>query len=186
VTAIDSGWVRQRLVRSSSSMRRIEDGARTVVGLNRFTGCMSPLATAGGRVLKVDRRPSAAGRALRAHRAPAQHGIRAAFPICVTPHERLASIPASISTPASPPAVGGTLRDRSASCADRDLSRQLQPRQRAPTRGCCGECASSAASGAQPPIGRCGKPGLDGHSNSARQSRSRCAAPAARAWKHLR
>src|SRR5262249_4021195 len=73
VPAIDSGWVKQRLVRSQfDRLRRIETGAQTVVGLNRFTEtASSPLATEGAAaILKVDQ---AAEReqveALRAHRA---------------------------------------------------------------------------------------------------------------------
>lgn len=73
VPAIDSGWVKQRLVRSQfDRLRRIETGEQAVVGLNRFKETApSPLATEGAAaILKVDQ---AAEReqveALQAHRA---------------------------------------------------------------------------------------------------------------------
>ncbi|MEI8357362.1 MAG: protein meaA [Deltaproteobacteria bacterium] len=57
VPAIESGWVKQRLVRSQfERLRRIETGEQTVVGLNKFTETAdSPLVVAGGAaILKVD------------------------------------------------------------------------------------------------------------------------------------
>jgi (2R)-ethylmalonyl-CoA mutase len=57
VPAVESGWVKQRLVRSQfERLRRIESGEQTVVGLNKFTETAeSPLVVSGGAaILKVD------------------------------------------------------------------------------------------------------------------------------------
>ena len=57
VAAVDSGWVKQRLVRSQfDRLRRIEEGEQTVVGVNRFQETAeSPLGGGGAEaILQVD------------------------------------------------------------------------------------------------------------------------------------
>jgi ethylmalonyl-CoA mutase len=79
VPAIESGWVKQRLVRSQfERLRRIESGEQVVVGLNRFRESEpSPLQSDGGAsVLQVDeaaeREQIAALQAFRASRSAAE------------------------------------------------------------------------------------------------------------------
>ncbi len=58
VPAVESGYMKSRLVRSNAArLRRIESGEQVVVGVNRFTESAESPLTAGGvdeRILKVD------------------------------------------------------------------------------------------------------------------------------------
>jgi ethylmalonyl-CoA mutase len=77
VAAVESGYMKQKLVESNARrVADIESGARTVVGVNKFTeGEPSPLLQGAGAILTVD---DAAGREqverLRAHRAKRSKG----------------------------------------------------------------------------------------------------------------
>ena len=186
VAAIESGWVKQRLVRSQfERLRRIERGEQVVVGLNRFTeSAPSPLTSDGGAsILKVDakaEREQIEGlRAFRARRNAAEadaalQGLR--------------------------DAARGTenLMPASTRCAHAGVTtgewagalREIFGAYRAPT-GIAGGLAS--ANGSDPrleevrarvrqaagSLGRpikvlIGKPGLDGHSNGAEQIALAC------------
>jgi (2R)-ethylmalonyl-CoA mutase len=187
VPAIDSGWVKQRLVRSQfERLRRIETGAQVVVGLNRFTETApSPLATEGAAaILKVDeaaeRHQIEALRAFRARRNPQEvASALTALRDAATSGENV--MPASIRAAHAGVTTGewaGTLREIFGS-------------YRAPT----GIMAASGASanGDDPRIQKVrehvraaaerighplkvliGKPGLDGHSNGAEQIAVAC------------
>jgi (2R)-ethylmalonyl-CoA mutase len=188
VPAIDSGWVKQRLVRSQfERLRRIESGEQIVVGLNRFTETApSPLATEGASaILKVD---EAAEReqieSLRAFRERRNASEVAAALIAL----RDAAVsgenvmPASIRAAQAGVTTGewaGTLREIFGS-------------YRAPT-GIVAAAAGSANGDADPRLAKVrervraaaqrighplkvliGKPGLDGHSNGAEQIAVAC------------
>ena len=179
VPAIDSGWVKQRLVRSQfDRLRRIETGEQTVVGLNRFTETApSPLATEGASaILKVD---AAAEReqieALRAHRARRNEKDAAAALAALREVAKSSDniMPASIRCAHAGVTTGewaGTLR-------------KVFGEFRAPT-GLQGASVAPATETLQTLRARTaevarqvghplrllvGKPGLDGHSNGAEQ-----------------
>jgi len=188
VPAIDSGWVKQRLVRSQfDRLRRIETGEQTVVGLNRFTEtAVSPLATAGASaILKVD---AAAERdqieALHAHRARRNEkdvvAALAALRDVANGSDNV--MPASIRC-----AHAGVTTGEWA-----DALRQIFGSYRAPT-GIAASTTGGTASAADSRLARVresvkaaagrighplkvliGKPGLDGHSNGAEQIAVAC------------
>ena len=187
VAAVDSGWVKQRLVRSQfDRLRRIEDGDQTVVGVNRFQETAeSPLGGGGAEaILQVDeaaeRDQIASLEAFRAERDSAR--AEAALAEMVEAAKSGANImPSSIRCAHAGVTTGewaGALRE-------------LFGNYRAPT--------GIAASGASPteanprllslrehvdegserighrPKVLIGKPGLDGHSNGAEQIAVACA-----------
>jgi len=188
VPAIDSGWVKQRLVRSQfDRLRRIETGEQTVVGLNRFTETApSPLATEGASaILKVDeaaeREQIAALRAFRDKRnAKEVAAALTALRDAAVGGDNI--MPASIRAAHAGVTTGewaGTLREIFGS-------------YRAPT-GIMAASAGSANGDADPRINKVrehvraaaqrighplkvliGKPGLDGHSNGAEQIAVAC------------
>ena len=188
VPAIDSGWVKQRLVRSQfDRLRRIETREQTVVGLNRFTETApSPLATEGAAaILKVD---EAAERQqielLQAHRARrnAQDVAAALAGLRDAANGTDNVMPASIRCAHAGVTTGewaGTLREIFGS-------------YRAPT-GIAAATAGSVNGDADPRLQKVrehvrraserighpikvliGKPGLDGHSNGAEQIAVAC------------
>ena len=186
VPAVESGLVKQRLVRSQfERLRRIELGEQVVVGVNRFQeSAESPLAEKGAAsILKVDeaaeRQQIEALRAFRASRTQADvdaalQGLRDA----ATGGENL--MPASIRA-----AHAGVTTGEWAG-----ILREIFGSYRAPTG-----IAASGVSGAEaaprlqtlrervhevsrgigrPPKILIGKPGLDGHSNGAEQIAVAC------------
>jgi (2R)-ethylmalonyl-CoA mutase len=187
VAAIESGWVKQRLVRSQSErLRRIESGEQVVVGLNRFTETEpSPLAAGGASsILKVDEAAEhqqiEALRAFRAKRNAAE--VEAAL--------RALRDAATGSDNLMPPSIR---------CAHAGVTtgewagalREIFGSYRAPTGIAAGGGAKS--NGADPRLERLrarvqqangsrgrpikvliGKPGLDGHSNGAEQIAVAC------------
>ena len=188
VPAIDSGWVKQRLVRSQfDRLRRIETGEQTVVGLNKFTETApSPLATDGASaILKVD---AAAEHeqieALRAHRARRNEQDVAAALAGLRDVAKTSDnvMPASIRCAHAGVTTGewaGALREIFGS-------------YRAPT-GIAAATVSSSNGDSDPRLQRVrdhvraaagrighplkvliGKPGLDGHSNGAEQIAVAC------------
>jgi (2R)-ethylmalonyl-CoA mutase len=185
VAAVDSGWVKQRLVRSQfDRLRRIEDGEQTVVGVNRFQETAESPLGGRGAILQVD---EAAER------------------------EQIASLQAFRETRDTPRAEaalaelveaaksGANIMPPSIRCAHAGVTtgewagalRELFGNYRAPT----GIAASGAsASDVSPRLLRLrehvedvsrrmghrpkvliGKPGLDGHSNGAEQIAVACA-----------
>ncbi|HEY8517487.1 MAG TPA: protein meaA [Candidatus Binatia bacterium] len=188
VPAIDSGWVKQRLVRSQfERLRRIESGEQVVVGLNRFTETEpSPLATSGASaILKVDeaaeREQIESLRAFRAQRNAAEVAAAlAALRDAAVNGENI--MPASIRAAHAGVTTGewaGTLREIFGS-------------YRAPT-GIVGVATGSTNGDRDPRVAKIrervreaaqrlghpvkvliGKPGLDGHSNGAEQIAMAC------------
>ena len=189
VPAIDSGWVKQRLVRSQfDRLRRIETGEQTVVGLHRFTATApSPLATeSASAILKVD---AAAEReqieALRAHRARRNEKDASAALAALRDVAKSSDniMPASIRCAHAGVTTGewaGTLREIFGS-------------YRAPTGIAASTAGGGATSDADPRLAKVresvkaaagrighplkvliGKPGLDGHSNGAEQIAVAC------------
>jgi (2R)-ethylmalonyl-CoA mutase len=187
VAAVDSGYVKQRLVRSQfERLRRIESGEQVVVGLNRFTESEpSPLVSAdgGAAILTVDeaaeRRQIESLRAFRARRNAAE--VEAALRgLADAARGSDNLVPASIRCAQAGVTTGewaGALRE-------------IFGAYRAPT-GIAG--AGQAANGGDPrleevrarvraaatALGRpvkvlIGKPGLDGHSNGAEQIALAC------------
>ncbi len=186
VPAVESGWVKQRLVRSQfERIRRIETGEQVVVGVNKFQETAeSPLAEKGvGSILTVDeaaeREQIESLRAFRAARSQADvdqalQGLRDA----ATGGDNL--MPASIRAAHAGVTTGewaGVLREVFGS-------------YRAPTGiAASGVSGSEAAPRLQslrdrvrgfskdvgrPPKILIGKPGLDGHSNGAEQIAVAC------------
>jgi (2R)-ethylmalonyl-CoA mutase len=187
VPAIDSGYVKQRLVRSQfERLRRIEAGEQVVVGLNRFAeGEPSPLVSDGGgaAVLTVDeaaeRHQIEALRAFRSRRNAAEvEGALQALRDAARGSDNV--MPASIRCAHAGVTTGewaGALRE-------------IFGDYRAPT-GIAG--VGQGANGGNPrleevrahvraaatSLGRpikvlIGKPGLDGHSNGAEQIALAC------------
>ena len=187
VSAVDSGWVKQRLVRSQfDRLRRIEEGEQTVVGVNRFQETAeSPLGGGGAEaILQVDEAAEeeqiASLVAFRESRDPAE--VESALAALVAAAEDGSNI--------MPPSIR---------CAHAGVTtgewagalRKLFGNYRAPT----GIAATGAgASDANPrllslrehvdkvseqlghrPKVLIGKPGLDGHSNGAEQIAVACA-----------
>ncbi|MFP6664078.1 MAG: protein meaA [Deltaproteobacteria bacterium] len=187
VAAVETGWVKQRLVRSQSErLRRIEEGVQTVVGVNRFQETAeSPLGGGGtDAILQVD---SAAEReqieSLQAFRATRDAvAVAAALAGLKEAAEGTDNImPASIRC-----AHAGVTTGEWAG-----VLREIFGSYRAPT----GIAASGARGGdtsprlaalreivaaasvrlGHPPKVLIGKPGLDGHSNGAEQIAVACA-----------
>ncbi len=185
VSAVESGWVKQRLVHSQSErLRRIESGEQIVVGVNRFTEtAASPLASGDGEaILKVD---ASAEReqieSLRAHRS------RRSAP----------DVAAALLSLRDAAAGGGNLMPLSIRCAHAGVTtgewagtlREIFGSYRAPT-GVSATGSGLAASERLEALrarsreatrrrGRpirvlIGKPGLDGHSNGAEQIAVAC------------
>jgi len=188
VPAIDSGWVKQRLVRSQfDRLRRIETGAQTVVGLNKFKETApSPLATEGAAaILKVDETAEHEQiERLRAHRAQrnAQDVAAALTALRDAANGADNIMPASIRCAHA----GVTTGEWSATL------REIFGSYRAPT-GIAAATAGTANGDADPRLQKVrehvqqaskrighpikvliGKPGLDGHSNGAEQIAVAC------------
>jgi (2R)-ethylmalonyl-CoA mutase len=178
VAAVESSYMKQRLVESNTQrLRRIETGAQTVVGVNRYTECEdSPLTSdLDGAILKID---SAAERAqierLEAHRrnrnqadvvgalqgladaAKAGDNIMPTSIRCglagVTTGEWANTLRDAFGEYRAPTGVGGQ------TLADSDRVVELRARVK----------AIAQTLGHTPRI-LVGKPGLDGHSNGAEQ-----------------
>ena len=187
VAAVDSGWVKQRLVRSQfDRLRRIEEGEQTVVGVNRFQETAeSPLSGGGAAaILQVDegaeREQIESLKKFREARDSAQA------------EEALAALVEAAKS-------GANIMPPSIRCAHAGVTtgewagalRELYGNYRAPT----GIAASGAGASDTSPrlqalrehvakvsdrIGHrpkilIGKPGLDGHSNGAEQIAVACA-----------
>ncbi len=179
VAAVESGYMKQKLVESNAKrVADIESGARTVVGVNKFTeGEPSPLLQGAASILSVD---DAAGREqierLRAHRAKRSQGDASAA---------LTGLADSLKS-------GSNLMEASVRCAHAgvttgewsDALRAVFGEYRAPT----GVDAAVAPRGDMAQLGAIrarvdeisrklgrrlkllvGKPGLDGHSSGAEQ-----------------
>jgi (2R)-ethylmalonyl-CoA mutase len=187
VAAIESGWVKQRLVRSQSErLRRIESGEQVVVGLNRFTETEpSPLAAGGASsILKVDEAAEHQQiEALRAFRNK----------------RNAAEVEAALRALRDAAAGSDNLMPASIRCAHAGVTtgewagalREIFGSYRAPTGIAAG--GGAANNGADPRLERLrarvqqangsrgrpikvliGKPGLDGHSNGAEQIAVAC------------
>ncbi len=186
VAAIDSGWVKQRLVRSQAErLRRIESGEQIVVGLNRFTETEpSPLATEGASaILKVDeaaeREQIERLRAFRAQRNPEEvaAALQALRDAAMSGENVM---PASIRAAHAGVTTGewaGTLREifgsyraptgivAAATSTNGDNPRIQRVRERV---------REAAKKLGHPLKVLIGKPGLDGHSNGAEQIAVAC------------
>ena len=186
VPAVESGLVKQRLVRSQfERLRRIESGEQVVVGVNRFVETAeSPLATSGGEsILKVD---EAAEReqieSLRAFRSTRSQ----------------ADVDAALQTLRDAAVNGGNLMPASIAAAHAGVTtgewagllREVFGSYRAPTGVAASGMSGSEATPrleelrsrvrgfsdrrGRPPKILVGKPGLDGHSNGAEQIAVAC------------
>lgn len=186
VAAIESGWVKQRLVRSQAErLRRIESGEQIVVGLNRFTETEpSPLATEGASaILKVDeaaeREQIERLRAFRAQRNPEEvaAALQALRDAAMSGENVM---PASIRAAHAGVTTGewaGTLREifgsyraptgivAAATSTNGDNPRIQRVRERV---------REAAKKLGHPLKVLIGKPGLDGHSNGAEQIAVAC------------
>lgn len=178
VAAIDSSYMKQKLVESNSRrLQAIESGDQTVVGVNRFAeGAPSPLTAGDGAIMTVDpkaeqeqiealkswraqRDQAAADKAIAELRSAVQEGRNVMEPSIACAH------------------AGVTTGEWS------DVLRQVFGEYRAPTgvgRTVSAETSSSLAAvrskvdAVSDRLGRrvkilVGKPGLDGHSNGAEQ-----------------
>ncbi|MEO2169850.1 MAG: protein meaA [bacterium] len=186
VAAVESGWVKQRLVRSQSErLRRIEEGVQTVVGVNRFEETAeSPLGGGIDAILQVDagaeREQIESLVAFRAARdanavAEALDGLKAAA-------EGSANImPASIRCAHAGVTTGewsgvlraifGNYRAPTGIAASGARGGDTSPRLAALRE----TVAAAAARLGHPLKVLIGKPGLDGHSNGAEQIAVACA-----------
>ncbi len=178
VSAIDSSYMKQKLVESNARrLRAIESGEQTVVGVNKFTECApSPLTTGAGAIMTVDpkaeqeqiesliawreqRDSKAAEKALNELRAAIQEGRNVMEPSIACAHAGV---------------TGGEWSD---------VLRQVHGEYRAPT-GVSRSMSAETTDGMtavrervdllSTTLGRrvkilVGKPGLDGHSNGAEQ-----------------
>jgi len=186
VPAIESGWVKQRLVRSQfERLRRIESGEQVVVGLNRFRETAdSPLAQNGAAsILQVDeaaeRQQIESLHAFRANRnarevEAALAGLRDAA------RNGTNLMPASIRAAHAGVTTGewagilreifGSYRAPTGIGASAARGGEAEPRLQAlreRVRDVTGEIG-------HPPKVLIGKPGLDGHSNGAEQIAVAC------------
>ena len=187
VAAVDSGWVKQRLVRSQfERLRRIEEGEQTVVGVNRFQETAeSPLGGGGAEaILQVDE---------------AAERDQIASLVAFRESRDAAAVEAALAELVEAAENGSNIMPPSIRCAHAGVTtgewagalRKLFGNYRAPT--------GIAASGAGPtdasprllslrehveqvsqklghrPKVLIGKPGLDGHSNGAEQIAVACA-----------
>jgi len=186
VPAIDSGWVKQRLVRSQfERLRRIESGGQIVVGLNRFTeGEPSPLVSDGAAsILKVDeaaeREQIAALKAFRARRnaAEAEAALRGLRDVARGSGNL---VPASIRCAHAGVTTGewaGALREVfGAYRAPTGITAASQATNGGDPRLDDVRARVRAAAGTlgHPVKVLIGKPGLDGHSNGAEQIALAC------------
>lgn len=187
VSAVDSGWVKQRLVRSQfERLRRIEEGEQVVVGVNKFRETAeSPLGGGGAdAILQVD---EAAERdqveSLQAFRAERNAADAEAALEGLKDAARGSDniVPASIRCAHAGVTTGewagvlreifGSYRAPTGIAASGASAGEAGPRLEA-LRGRVAEAARRLG---HPPKVLIGKPGLDGHSNGAEQIAVACA-----------
>ncbi len=185
VAAVESGWVKQRLVQAQSErLRRIERGEQVVVGVNRFTeSTTSPLALSDGEsILKVD-----------ASAEREQIGRLNAFRATRNPAE----VEAALTGLRDAAKSGTNLMPISILCAHAGVTtgewagalREIFGSYRAPTgvsaagsgliaserlEALRARCRAAAQRLGRPIKILIGKPGLDGHSNGAEQIAVAC------------
>ena len=184
VEAVESGYIKQRLVESNAArLRAIENGDQVVVGVNRYVeGASSPLTeNLDDAILTVDPEVDTGQRAALAHWKEERDG--AAVEQALLELQRVAKTDENMMAPSIAAAHAGVTTGEWA-----NTLRQIWGEYRAPT-GVAGATVKSSASGpAAETIARLrkrldelesrmgrrakllvGKPGLDGHSNGAEQ-----------------
>jgi len=187
VSAVDSGWVKQRLVRSQfDRLRRIEEGEQTVVGVNRFQETAeSPLGGGGAEaILQVDE---------------AAEDEQIASLVAFRESRDAVEVESALAALVAAAEDGSNIMPPSIRCAHAGVTtgewagalRKLFGNYRAPTGIAATGAGASDASprllslrehvdkvskqlGHRPKV-LIGKPGLDGHSNGAEQIAVACA-----------